>query len=426
MKRQLVFAYNRFIPARLRNAVPVSWRARVTRCLYRMTRHPDFAFRHIAQLSQMGRMDRAAALYADPSCKTAPHITMADPLFACTITGRSDVIQAEFGYRGLLVSVVVRSPPASIELRLDGKAVRKETLNANKAVARFSYLIGRDALDLFATNAELTVSAPDGAQIGAGITVSVPHGNGTLHDVLADRGLLEKKGGLRPSADTLLARQTAYLALYARVRDACHAEGRPLLILYGTLLGQHRSGDFIPGDDDFDVGYPTDQTTPAAVKADAIALMTALVRRGFTVSLNAEGKPFRISDAEAGPGVHLDNRPVFTTGDDHVWLHKHARLPLPMSDFFTPSNGVLREAPVLTPAHPEAFLAGYYGAGWKVPDPSFSNASKSPPAFLLKTLAQVCLTLSEQKALKAELDQLPGAGRFEPLALMPLYPVQPD
>jgi len=415
VQRRLIRLYDRHLAAVSRAAVPVSLRAAITGALYRATRHPDLGFRHVQQLRRMGQDARALALYAAPG---AGPDALDDPLLDAVLTPRgTPLTDAEFGYRGLWIGG--RAPGEWVEFRLDGAVLRRERLRGRAA---FRYIVGRQALALFPPQALLEV-VDDADRVLGAYDVRMPDGQGGIAAAIDRLGPLEKKGGLRPDAAMLEGHHAAYLALYARVRDAFEAEfGIPLLILYGTLLGQHRSGSFIPGDDDFDVGYVSDQTAPDALRAQAARMIEALVARGFEIALNAEGKPFRIRDAAAPPGLWLDNRPVFAPGDGHVWLHKQARLQMDLADF-TPVKAWMNGTEVLKPRATETFLAQYYGPGWRVPDPGFSNASKAVPSPVIRGLRAVNFSRAEQRSLAQRIAARHLPGRFAPMALQWLYPL---
>jgi phosphorylcholine metabolism protein LicD len=101
---------------------------------------------------------------------------------------------------------------------------------------------------------------------------------------------MNKKGVISATEDELRERQSAYLELYADLRRFFAEElGKPLMLMYGTLLGYHRDGDLIPGDDDFDAGYISDEHDPIAVKEETKRVIATLVRAGYLVSFNRRG-----------------------------------------------------------------------------------------------------------------------------------------
>ena len=201
-----------------------------------------------------------------------------------------------------------------------------------------------------------------------------------------------------------------------------------MFLLYGTLLGLVRSGDFIPGDDDFDVGYVSEATSPEAVKQEAMDIIRFFVGQGFKVLVNRFGKPFRLTLPGAAAGVHLDVRPVWSPGDGHVWLHKSAHLQMDLEEFRSVLPDTLRGTEVWKPAGTERFLAAYYGASWRTPDPAFSNSGKVTPKAVLDGLAACCLNRQDQLALRDEAAALSaghgGKGEFVPISLEPLYPLE--
>ncbi len=257
--------------------------------------------------------------------------------------------------------------------------------------------------------------------------VEIPHGNGTLFEVLDAGGSVNKKGFLAPTEQELRDRQQQYLEIYDEARKVFdEVVGTPLFLMYGTLLGCEREGDFIPGDDDFDVGYVSYRTDADAVREETQQLVVKLVLAGFTCSFNRSGRLFRLRRAGDEPGVHLDVRPVWYEGG-HVWAHKHAHLPLTLEDFLPVEEGRLRGTPVYVPAQTVRFLEAYYGEGWKVPDPGYSNAGKGIPKFVNRNLNRVCIRPSEYYEMAEEIEAKradhPNAGRLIATGLHPLYPL---
>ncbi|MCC5955665.1 MAG: hypothetical protein JJU07_06145 [Natronohydrobacter sp.] len=362
----------------------------------------------------------------------------AKPARIQVLTTPAGRFHAYFGYLGLKITASLTAPrnlppeklPQALEIMLDDHVLRPERLNFVRGKATIRFTAKRETLEMFPQDALLSIRTSQGGYLTYGkstthLRLKVPHGDGSIFENLETVGPLNKKGWPRLSPEAMYEKQNRYLELYTRARKAFMEEfNKPLFLLYGTLLGQHRGGDFIPGDDDFDVGYVSEQTTPEAVKAEAIEIMERLVKRGMIVLLNREGKPHRLRDAESGTEIHLDNRPVFTKGDGHVWLHKLARLDMSLDEFRNVETAKLRDTKIFKPRGTEDFLAGYYGPGWRVPDPGFSNASKVITPDITRTLAAVCLSLDEQRALKTRLDARNLRGEFIPIALQKLYPLE--
>ena len=112
-------------------------------------------------------------------------------------------------------------------------------------------------------------------------------------------------------------------------------------------------------------------------------------------------RPFRVRAGDGATWCHLDNRPLYCPGDGHLWLHKQARLPLPLADYETGEAALLRGHPVLRPENPETFLEAYYGPGWRIPDPGYSNAAKGIPKSVTRGLSRICLSPRQQRDLAA-------------------------
>jgi len=396
-------------------ALPPGLRAELAGLFFRLTRHPDFAFLHARQLLASGQAARAGRLYAAGG-------TVVDPLFDARLGPDTDgphgatvpahgLLLAQLGYHGLRLSGWVAAAPgtadrpeARLRLLLGDTTLRTIPLRFRNGRAGFRYIVGRRALAEFPTDARISARTEDGLHLPTpggqpGWCLQLPQASGRLQARIKAHGPLDKKGNPTPLPAELAAWQDAYLALYARLRRVFEQEfGRPLVILYGTLLGQVRSGDFIEGDDDFDIGYASDATTPDEVRAEALAMMTRLAELGLRLGVTDAGRPFKVFDTRM-PALHLDCRPIFAPGDDHVWLPRHARLALPLDDFRQAEVASLHGAEVLRPRRPERFLEAYYGPGWRIPDPHFGHGVHARPAPVRRAMARLCLSGTQLRAL---------------------------
>jgi tetratricopeptide (TPR) repeat protein len=367
-----------------------------------------------------------------------------DPLFGCAVapdgpaaTGDQRVaglFSAQFTFAGLAITGLVADPGSDhVEVLLDGTPVRAVNVGGDGFFPRFALELKRSTLASFPPHGQIEVRTPDGARLhGPGgtsrLSVTVPFGNGQLSGIIAAGGKLDKKGVISPSRAETRQRQERYLRIYDTVRDFFEERfGRPLFLLYGTLLGFHRDGDFIPGDDDFDAGYVSDETDPVAVKEETKRLIVELVRAGFTVSFNRKGRLFRVQlEREATDGFHLDMRPVWFQ-DGRVWVHNHCSFPSSRDEFLPVVEGWLRGVRVLAPRDTEAFLHGHYGPGWKVPDPGFMYYMSEVDPAVLDNLGKALITMREYRELaarvKREVGEDPPAGRLVSVGSQDLYPL---
>ncbi|MBB5022842.1 LicD family protein [Desulfurispira natronophila] len=321
--------------------------------------------------------------------------------------------------------------PEKVQLLLNGQLIREESTAVKDDKAYFRITIKRPAVNLMPADSLLQVQTTTGKTLICGnaeaVNLTIPHGNNQLFEQIAHRGALTKKGHLPLTPEEVYATQNQYLKLYTKVNEAfIKITGRPMFLLYGTLLGLYRDGDFIPGDDDFDIGHVSLQTDPISVKRETIDIMLQLISAGFTIAINRRGKPFRIRHPEVDAQLHLDGRPVWQQ-NGKIWMHKQACLSLKLEDFLQTEQRKMRGTDVTIPSGTEDFLRAYYGKGWKYPDPSFSNSSVTVPREVKQNLAQICLTHRELEVLSVKARELkkdqPHAGEFIPIAQHDLYPL---
>lgn len=369
-----------------------------------------------------------------------------DELFRCSVTplpnsedgtprAPAGYWRARFSTLGLRIEgFLARGVRGKVTVRLDGKPIKSFGVkNVSYRIPRFMFQLKRSALARFPASSVITLEidsqGPLWYQGSPSARIEVPHGDGGLW-ALMERGIaIDKKGFVVEERVAVAQRQDTFLQIYDALRGVFEDElERPLFILYGTLLGFHRSGDFIPGDDDFDAGYVSKYSDPADVKRETMDIVVALIRKGFTVSFNRHGRLFRARRREDPPDVYLDLRPVwFASGS--AWLHKQAKLPLEESDFLPVTRGVLRGITVNVIANPEKFLASYYGPGWKVPDPSYSN-DRGISRATLRYLDRSCLNPLEYRELRARVEKLATTedpsrlGKLVSLGSHDLYPLE--
>jgi hypothetical protein len=320
----------------------------------------------------------------------------------------------------------------NVQIIIDGEAVRSIGLyTIPLAPNYFHYHIMREVFNTFPAESILEIKTSDSrglvSDFGKKVKLSVPHGSGELGKRLKNGASINKKGFYAPTKEDVIQRQNRYLKIYEKAKDYFDNNfGSPLFILYGTLLGSYRGGDFIPGDDDFDGGYISHKTSAAEVKEETMNLVVDLVLNGFTCSFNRKGRLFRLRLAEDTPDVHLDLRPVWYE-DGAIWAHKQARLELTVEDFLPVKSVKLRNSTVYHPNNAEAFLKAYYGPGWRVPDPGYSN-STIIPRYVTKKLASICITPEDYQTMLAEIEKrrpdYPGAGKLISIGSYDLYPLE--
>jgi hypothetical protein len=365
-----------------------------------------------------------------------------DPLFDATIEalpggGGEDhpvgVFLARFTHQGLHVrGMLADGAVEMLQVALEGTVVRSINV-AGGGLRPFDGLLQREVLGVAPREGRLTVTARDGRPLwtsgrAEAVRVRLPHATGELLDLLAAGATIDKKGGLAPTAAEVIARQDDHLRLYERVRAFLAAEGRDLLVLYGTLLGVHRDGELIPGDDDVDCGYVATGHDPVAVKQEAVVLIERLVRGGFDVSFNRRGRLFRVHHPSIGDAsIHLDVHPMWFEGDA-LFVHNHHRFPARGDDLLPAEERQLRDRTVLVPRRPEVLLERFYGPGWRTPDPGYVDDSSGADPAVMARLGEALLTPDEHRSLAARLDdpaaRRPGQGRLISIAMQSLYPLE--
>ncbi|MFT3806898.1 hypothetical protein [Arenimonas sp.] len=351
-----------------------------------------------------------------------------DPLFHVSAmpdpTSRTDTPRhAAAGYyevhvthRGLRIDGFLRPgvKGRQIDVLVDGRSIRQTSASR---VVRGLYLlvvhIQRDALAALPSSARLSLHLSDGGALlfrGCEETLlDIPHGQNAAG--VGDLNVkLDKKGFLLKDKPGVAELQRGFLQIYQAASRFFEAElGTPLFVLYGTLLGQHRGGDFIPGDDDFDVGYWSDAATSKEVRSEGMAFVVKLVRAGFVVTLNREGRLFRLRLPGMAPACHLDVHAVWRERES-LWIHPRANLDCARTDFLPAGKARMRDVEVTVPAKPEAFLSAYYGADWRVPNPAYSTASRPFPGWKVRLLRRSCVTPALVGEMQSRIAPPPAAG----------------
>lgn len=403
----------------------------------------------LADRSSSGHMFKVRQLWeflAERNHARMGQARVEDPLFLCSATpdpaGKVDTrtrrrsagyYEASFTHRGLRIDGYLRPGVhrTHIELLLDDRVIaRKLPARVAPGLSIFKFGVWRDALEMMPPRARLRLRLADGSDLvtvgSKSLLLETPHGRGVVDQ--GGQWRLDKKGFLVREAMALEDLQEGFLRIYDEAARALHARfGISLFVLYGTLLGQQRGQDFIPGDDDFDVGYFSSCRTSAAVRAEGMEIATELVRLGFIVTLNRNGRLFRVRLPGLPPICHLDVHAVWEERGS-LWIHPRANLHCTATDFLPARTALLRDRTVLVPARPEAFLEAYYGKDWRVPDPSYSTAARSFPRWksrhLARSFVSPVLFNRMRNTLGPTPDALPSGGRLIATGLHPLYPLE--
>jgi hypothetical protein len=277
-------------------------------------------------------------------------------------------------HTGLQVSGRLVAPGSTtVEIVLDGRPVIAIDVRAevDGGRAAFDFTIKHQTLRHFPPSGHLDVRTASGHLLanrrgGRGLRVSVPHGDGSL---LARLGgdLLTKKGTVRDIRESVAGNERAILAAYVHAKELfADRFGVELFLLYGTLLGVHRDGRLIPGDDDVDLGFATTAGDPLEAKAQALEVVHALLAASHDVAIKRRGGLFLL---------HLEDIPFSVYplwfADGRTW--GHTSIVADREDFVPAREVVLGGFPLLVPRRPEVFLEGTYGPGWRVPSSTFRH-----------------------------------------------------
>lgn len=318
-----------------------------------------------------------------------------------------------------LSGLVTDEAVESVELLVNGEPVRSTrldtesrssappTANGSARPRRFRFQLRRPVLARLPEESTVAVRAGTNAEQSKR-ELWVSGGDGSLFDLLRAGGGVDKKGYLTVPEESVRRRQEALLALYAEAREAFRdVTGRELFLMYGTLLGYVREGDFIPGDDDFDVGYLSAARTPREVRQESIEIMASLARAGFYINLNTMGRPFRLRRSTDAAEEHLDVHAVWHERG-FIWAQIAACLSLGPESFVPCGEGELRGRKVAVPADAKAFLHAYYGPGWCVPDPGYTSTGKASRR-VRRYLDRTCLNAGEAHDLREAIEQERGS-----------------
>lgn len=289
--------------------------------------------------------------------------------------------------------------PAMVAIRLAGEVVREVPAALTEdGKCAFSFAFGKSSLPHFPNPAEIALDV-DGAVIPHvsgrhSISVEIPRGDGTLHQRLRDGYVIDKWGQLKLPIGLKPEWAKAVLILYERFSDYFDGRfGRRPFFIAGTLLGLVRDNDFLPFDDDMDVGYFSMLTSPEAVRDELFEMLKTMVEDGWNVRVGHNGGFYKVY----GDGADFDVFPSWAY-ESRLWLPQSQSMPAGPDLMHPPKAVPFRGARVFVPNRPEDYLALHYGPSWRVPDPNYLETKKPG---VLEVLSRARLTAEQRAALKA-------------------------
>ncbi|HEU4543044.1 MAG TPA: LicD family protein [Jiangellaceae bacterium] len=326
------------------------------------------------------------------------------------LSGVAGFFEATITHEGISLEGFVLHGHDGVDVRVNGRSVLR--IAGKTAWNRtFKTTIVNGVVGEFPPRAELTLRVGDTHLVTVGgaqyVDVAVPDGTGKLANMLDAGRTVTKKGRWSDALIPTGEQDDLYFAAYDKARRFFEDElGVSLFVSYGTLLGCYRDGLLIPGDDDFDVSYVSEATSPEELKEDGSRVIRALLRGGFDSRVAVDGRMFHLRVGK----VVLDVNPFwFSAG--RAWAFDAHNLG---RDVFDPVSSLkLHGMEVYIPGDTEAFLQENYGADWRTPRSDFQYyRDKSDQA----TLRLARLAPSEVQALRDYSERLratdPVAGRF--------------
>jgi hypothetical protein len=297
-----------------------------------------------------------------------------------------------------------------VDLYLDDQLLKQVQVQSGTWRPELRYDLTHGLLNDFPERSRLTVRADgqalvtvDGAEA---LEIQVPGGTGKVGAKLASGLSPTKKGGWPRTGKSHADRQERYLRVYERAKQLLDEQGRQLFLCYGTLLGCHREGRFIPGDDDFDVSYVSHAANPEKFRRECQQVALELLRHGLDVNLSINGRLFKVGL----DGVWIDVTPLWFYRD-RAWAFDGHDLTVEQVDPVRTTEFLGRQ--VYVPRDPEAFLADTYGPDWRTPQPEFRYyRSKADNRVLSQMWAKPSEVRTFARLAEAERSQHPAAGTF--------------
>lgn len=257
------------------------------------------------------------------------------------------------------------------------KAVNVEAVDSVDDTRAFSFHLGRKLVSALGARPRMVVTAKEGPLEGPRVLANgvfdAEAGEARLLDAMRRGRFVTKKGFLARMKALDPKWRRAVLEGYTELNEYFRARfGYTLFVAHGSLLGLWRDGGFIPHDDDFDLAYVSNATSPEEVREERYAIACRMEADGWAVKIGASGL---IKPQTKGRKL-LDIMPGWWM-DDAFWCQAWTRLPL-SRDQLEPLRPVeFLGFHVWVPRDPEAFLDEKYGPGWRTPDPAYQP--KRPP-----------------------------------------------
>ena len=270
------------------------------------------------------------------------------------------------------------------------------------SISSFSLTFRESVIKRLPKRAAFSVACKEGilvantnGKIAVELVEHFPESKGGIFKLLSTTSFVTKHGGLRKKLTADTAWQERVFQTHGELKELFKAKfNKDIFLIYGTLLGFVREGNFIASDDDFDVGYLSNYEAPEDVRAEMVEIIHALKDIGKRCFVPDIGGFFKYLDNSC----HLDVFPGWIE-DGRFYMNNTTSIEAAPEMFLPLRQTEMLGHSVLIPNSSEQFLLKKYGPGWTRPDPGFQRAPLVPGAGA--KLSRSRLTLKEISLLNA-------------------------